>query len=215
MATETINTTWPEEFEYESYTEDSDITSRNLLENTTSTPLVRRLTWPTAKDPTLSFTGDKQNPSIEEEPECLSRDLEEVAQTFFRLSTLLEKHSNLSGTFIYNATGVINGNIPEPKTDVLVRVARDVIEKSKANGQWGELNASIKLAQATYTTLKKIELLLEKDPEIQDRETIRFILTVSGNPGQILEEESKFKKHIRSKIRQHTRENITVTYYWK
>ena len=71
------------------------------------------------------------------------------------------------------------------------------------------------LAKTTYTTLKKIELLLEKDPEIPDRETIRFILTVSGNPEQILEEESKFKRHIRSKIRQHTRENITVTYYWK
>jgi hypothetical protein len=138
------------------------------------------------------------------------------------LLTALTSHLNISGEQIkhsvycfYNLTGVINGYIPEPKIDILVRVAPDVIKKSKANGWWDELNATIVLTKTTYTTLKKIELVLEKDPEIQDRETIRFILTVSGNPEQILEEESKFKKQIRSKVRQHTRENITITYYWK
>jgi hypothetical protein len=217
METETVDTKWPSESEDESRFEDSDITSRDLLENVERTPLMRRFTWPTARDPLLSLTIEKRR-YLEEGPDYSSRGLEEalsMAQTFFRLGTLLEEHSNVGGVFVYNATGVINGYIPEPQISIPVKVARDVIEKSKANGCWGELNVVIELAKATYATLKKIELLLEKDPEIPDRETLRFILTVSGNPEQILEEESKFKKHIRSKIRQHTRENITITYCWK
>jgi hypothetical protein len=216
MAKEIVNTVWPEAFEDESRKEDSDITSRDLLENAERDPLVRRLTWPTAKDPILSFAIEKRI-SSEEGPEYLSRDLEEalsMAQTFFRLGILLEGQSNLGSVFIYNATGVINGNIPEPKIEILIRVAPDVIKVSKANGWWEELKAAIELAKGTYTTLKKIELLLEKDPEILDRETIRFIFTVSGNPEQILEEESKFKKDIETRINPRIREIMTVTYYW-
>jgi hypothetical protein len=214
METEAIDSTWLAAFEYESRMEDSDITSRGLLENAERSPAVRRLTWPTAKDPVLSFAISKRTVSVEERSQI---DLEEalsMAQTFFRLSTLLEGNPDRGRVFIYNATGVVNGNIPEPKINILVRVARDVIEKSKANRCWDELNAAIELAKATYTTLKKIELLLEKDPEIPDRETMRFILTVSGDPEQILEEESMFKRDIETRINPRIREIMTVTYYW-
>jgi hypothetical protein len=94
-------------------------------------------------------------------------------------------------------------------------ISPEVVAESEANGWTDELEKAIELAKTTYTSLKKIELLLEKDPEITDRETLRFIFTVSGNPEQILEEESKFKKQIRNTIRQQIRDKITVTYYWK
>jgi hypothetical protein len=210
MAPEAIDNTWLANFESELHTEDSDVTMRDSLENPQKDIPQYRLIWGNMGVSAWEIPIHNRFPSIEKV---------EVEE---ELLTALTSHLNISGEQIkhsvycfYNLTGVINGYIPEPKIDILVRVAPDVIKKSKANGWWDELNATIVLTKTTYTTLKKIELVLEKDPEIQDRETIRFILTVSGNPEQILEEESKFKKQIRSKVRQHTRENITITYYWK
>jgi len=208
MATEIVDTTWPEAFEDESTIEDST-TSRDY-----------RLTWTTGGNPIFSFTQSKRISSIEEEPEFepyCSRDFKEAlskAHTFFRLGTLLGRYSRFPGIFIHMGTGVVNGYIPEPKIEILVRVARDIVEKSKANGWWGELNAAIELAKTTYTSLRKIELFLEKDPEIPDRETLRFILTVSGDPEQVLAEEYEFKRGLESSINPQIREIMTVTYYW-
>lgn len=171
MATETVNTIWPEAFKDESPREDS-VTSMNLLENADN------LMWSPAKSKRTAF--------VEEETE-----------------------------FGYNTTGVINGYIFKPTISVPDMISPEVVAESEANGWTDELEKAIELAKTTYTSLKKIELLLEKDPEITDRETLRFIFTVSGNPEQILEEESKFKKQIRNTIRQQIRDKITVTYYWK
>ena len=207
METETVNT-WPEAFESESTREDP-ITSRDLLENAEHRPLVYKMTW--GGNPVWSFAKSKKISSIEEATE----DLEEIlssAQAFYKLGVAIENYSRFLKT---STSGVINGHIPEPKVDILVRIARDVIEKSKADGSWGELKTAIELAKTTYTTLKKIELFLEKDPEIQDWETLRFILTVSGNPEHILEEENKFRKQVRCTIRQEICEKVTITYYWK
>jgi hypothetical protein len=210
MATETVDNTWLEAFDYESRAEYSDITSRDILEDADDRPLRYRLVWPKGEGFVWSFAKSKKIASVEE-----AEDLEEAPSTahaFFKLSILLENYSRFLKT---SATGVISGHIPEPKIDVLVRVARDVIGKSKANGSWGELETTIELAKATYNSLKKIELILEKDPEIQDWETLRFIFTVSGNPEQILEEENGFRKQIKHTIRQDLCEKVTITYYWK
>ena len=64
-------------------------------------------------------------------------------------------------------------------------------------------------------TLKKIEVYIEHDPEILDRKTIRFGLTVSGEPETILQNEALFKQRLRSSINRRTRELITVTYVWE
>jgi len=153
----------------------------------------------------------KRVSSVEEKVELEEEFL--AAQTSY-VSIFIGKETDYR-SWIINPTGVINGYIFKPNVSVSETISPEVVAESEANGWTEELETAIELAKTTYTSLKKIELLLEKDPEIQDRETIRFILTVSGNPEQILEEESKFKRHIRSKIRQHTRENITITYYWK
>lgn len=78
-----------------------------------------------------------------------------------------------------------------------------------------DLETSIKFAQETYSTLKKIEVYIEHDPEILDRKTIRFGLTVSGDPETILQNEALFKQCLRSNINRRTRELITVTYGWE
>jgi hypothetical protein len=213
MAPEAIDNTWLANFESELHTEDSDVTMRDSLENPQKDlPQYNyRLLLDNREGAMWNTPINNRFPSAEEKIELE----EEYLTALTSHLSILGEQIKHSAYVICNLTGVINGYIPEPKIDILVRVAPDVIKKSKANGWWDELNAGIVLAKTTYTTLKKIELFLEKDPEILDRETIRFILTVSGNPEQVLEEESKFKKHIRSKIRQHTRENITITYYWE
>jgi hypothetical protein len=213
MAPEAIDNTWLAAFEPELHTEDSDVTIRDSLENPRKdlSQYKYRLRWGNTEVSAWATPVNNRFPSIEEKADIE----EEILTAITSPLSILREQMKHSVYVICNLTGVINGYIPEPKIDVLVRVAPDVIKKSKANGWWDELNIAIVLAKTTYTSLKKIELFLEKDPEIPDRETIRFILTVSGNPEQIIEEESKFKKHIRSKIRQRTRENITVTYYWK
>ncbi|MGA2678047.1 MAG: hypothetical protein ABSF37_01960 [Sedimentisphaerales bacterium] len=213
MAPEAIDNTWLPTIESELHTEDSDVTIRDYLEiPQKDIPQYKyRSIWNSRERFMWKLPIIKRVSSVEEKVELEEEFL--AAQTSY-VSIFIGKETDYR-SWIINPTGVINGYIPEPKIDILVRVAPDVIKKSKANGWWDELNTAIVLAKTTYTTLKKIELLLEKDPEIPGRETLRFIFTVSGNPEQILEEESKFKKHIRSKIRQHTRENITVTYYWK
>jgi len=88
------------------------------------------------------------------------------------------------------------------------QVVREAEEKSLTD----DLETSIKLAQEIYSTLKRIDVNLEHDPEIVDRKTIRFVFTVSGKPGAILENEALFKRCLRSNIDARTRELITVTY---
>ena len=210
MAPEAIDNTWLANFESELHTEDSNVTMRDSLENPQKDIPQYRLIWGNMGVSAWEIPINNRFPSIEKV---------EVEEEFLTALTshlsILGEQTKLCAYYICNLTGAINGYIHKPKIDILVRVALDVIKKSKTNGWWDELKSAIEIAKTTYTSLNKIELLLEKDPEIPDRETLRFIFTVSGDPEQILEEESKFKKHIRSKIRQHTRENITVTYYWK
>ena len=87
-----------------------------------------------------------------------------------------------------------------------------VVREAEEESLTDDLETSIKLAQETYCTLKKIEVNVEHDPEILDRETIRFTLTVSGKPDTVLENEALFKHRLRSSIAPRARELITVTY---
>lgn len=75
-------------------------------------------------------------------------------------------------------------------------------------------NLVAEIASRTYVSLGKIDILFEHDPEIAGRCMIRLLLTVSGAPEKVLEEESKFKKYLRERLSSQTCEKITVTYRW-
>jgi hypothetical protein len=213
MAPEAIENTWLPAFESELHTEDSDVTIRDSLENPQKDiPQYKyrsiwnskeRFMWKLPIIKRVSSVGEK----VELEEEFLA------AQTSY-VSIFIGKETDYR-SWIINPTGVINGYIFKPKASVSETISPEVVAESEANGWTDELETAIALAKATYTTLKRIELLLEKDPEIKSRETLRFILTVSGNPEQILEEEGKFKRQIRTKMHPNIREKITLTYYWK
>ena len=214
MEAEIVNTTWPNTFRFEPPLDISDITSGDTLEDLENTP--KKISQQRAlREWHAQWLSQTKNvDSLERELYFAPQPIIYSEEEYLQLGQIPCGPYNRNypyRVFIHEVSGVVW--IATPK--IQERISPEVVAESEANGWTGELETAIALAKATYTTLKKIELLLEKDPEITDRETIRFILTVSGNPEQILEEESKFKKNIRSKIRQHTRENITITYFWK
>lgn len=103
----------------------------------------------------------------------------------------------------------------EATRDIPIAIHPEVIWEAEEEAVIDDLETSIKIAQDTYSTLKRIEISIEYDPEILDRKTIRFTLTVSGEPETILQNEALFKHHLRSSIDARARELITVTYGWE
>ena len=101
------------------------------------------------------------------------------------------------------------------KQDISVAINPEVLDEMEKNSATNDLKKIVKFAQEIYLNLKRIEISTEYDPEIADRKTIRFTLTVSGDPERILQNETQFKKQLRSNIKLNTRQLITVTYNWK
>ena len=98
------------------------------------------------------------------------------------------------------------------KQAIPTTVAPQVIAESEEKNLTKDLETAVKIAEESYSTLKSIDINIEHDPEILDRKTIRFTLTVSGEVDAILEDEALFKRHLRSDIDTRARELITVTY---
>ncbi|MBC8468544.1 MAG: hypothetical protein H8D56_03650 [Planctomycetes bacterium] len=106
-------------------------------------------------------------------------------------------------------------NAFEVTRNIPIIIHPEVIQEAKEEAVTDDLDTSIKIAEDSYSTLIKIEVSIEHDPEILDRKTIRFGLTVSGEPETILQNEALFKQRLRSSINRRTRELITVTYVWE
>jgi hypothetical protein len=98
------------------------------------------------------------------------------------------------------------------KQAIPTTIAPQVIAESEEKNLTKDLETAVKIAEESYSTLKRIDINIEHDPEILDRKTIRFTLTVSGEVDAILEDEALFKRHLRSDIDTRARELITVTY---
>lgn len=98
------------------------------------------------------------------------------------------------------------------KQTILTTVSPQVIIESEEKNLTRDLETAVRIAEESYSTLKAINVNIEHDPEIADRKTIRFSLTVSGEIDTIIEDEALFKRHLRSNIRPCARELITVTY---
>jgi len=105
-------------------------------------------------------------------------------------------------------TGQILRNIP-------ITISPQVVREAEERSLTDNLESSIKLAQENYSTLESIDINIEHDPEIVDRKTIQFTLTVSGEPELVLKDEFKFKDKLYSALDIKTCEQITTTYKWK
>ncbi len=98
--------------------------------------------------------------------------------------------------------------------DIPVAIHPQAVREAEENTLTNDLEGTINLAKETYSTLNRIEVNLERDPEIVERKTIRFTLIVSGDPDTVLENETLFKKHLYRSISHRASELITVTYSW-
>lgn len=217
MEAEIINATWPGVLRFEPSIDASDITSGDMLGSIENIPKKAPHRWRIREWFAMWLPRTKNIDSLECGLYFVSQPIIYPEEEYLQLEQIPCEPYNRGyyKVFIHEVSGVVWTTTSKIEKRISVTVAPDVVAESEAKGLTDELETAIELAKTIYTSLRKIDLLLEKDPEIPDRETLRFILTVSGNPEQILEEESNFKRHIRNKIRQHTRENITITYYWK
>lgn len=117
------------------------------------------------------------------------------------------------------AKTLISSIYTEPSGDIpgilAVSETHRVIEEAKAEKIVEDLEIAIELIRTIYSTLKEIKLDVKYDPEIADRKTFCFTLTVSGNLDAILKNESLFKKELLSVISCHACELIVITYNWE
>ena len=101
------------------------------------------------------------------------------------------------------------------KQPIPTTVSPQVIIEGEEKNLTKDLETAVRIAKESYSTLKAIDINIEHDPEIPDRKTIRFTLTVSGEPELVLKDEFKFKDKLYSALDIKTCEQITTTYKWK
>jgi len=111
-------------------------------------------------------------------------------------------------------SALVQREISKATKDIHIEIHPQVVREAEEKTLTDDLEAGINLAQESYSTLKRIEVNIEHDPEIVERKTIRFTLVVSGEPDTVLENETLFKKRLRRRISPRARELITVTYSW-
>lgn len=99
--------------------------------------------------------------------------------------------------------------------NIPITISPQVVREAEEGSLTDDLEPIVKLAQENYSTLESIDINIEYDPEIVDRKTIRFTLTVSGEPDLVLKDEFKFKDKLYSVLDIKTCEQITTTYKWK
>jgi hypothetical protein len=97
--------------------------------------------------------------------------------------------------------------------NIPLATSAEVIREAEEIGIMDSLETIAQLIQKSYSAiLRSINVALEHDPEISDRKTIRFTLTVSGKPEAILENEASFKRDLYSQVDVSVLELITITY---
>jgi len=113
------------------------------------------------------------------------------------------------------APSIKQKQLSETKQPIPTDVAPMVIAESEEKNLTKELETAVRIAEECYSTLKAIDVNIEYDPEIVDRKTIRFTLTVSDKPELVLKDEFKFKDKLYSTLDIKTCEQLTTTYKWK
>lgn len=111
-----------------------------------------------------------------------------------------------------SASPIDQKQLSKTKLTIPTTVSPQVIIESEEKKLTKDLETTVRIAEETYSTLKAIDVNIEHDPEIVDRRTIRFSLTVSGEIDAIIKDEALFKRCLRSNVHVRARELITVTY---
>jgi len=114
-----------------------------------------------------------------------------------------------------SASPIDQKQLSKTKLTIPTTVSPQVIIESEEKKLTKDLETAVRIAEENYSTLKAIDVNIEHDPEIVDRKTIQFALTVSGESDLVLKDEFKFKEKLYSALDIKTCEQITTTYKWK
>jgi len=101
-------------------------------------------------------------------------------------------------------TQVITGSYPrirkdrsQEQTDILLEYAMpDVLREIQKENLQDAVSRAITISKEVFKNLHDINISTAHDPEIPGRKTFRMVLTVSGNPVDVLADERKFKKQL-------------------
>ncbi len=98
---------------------------------------------------------------------------------------------------------------------VLECVSAKALEQIKVWGIENQVETALGIVRETFRSLCGHEVAISTDPEIPGRKRVRIILTVSGEPEQVLEDEICFKKSLYSTLAVEECEPIAITYKWE
>lgn len=94
-------------------------------------------------------------------------------------------------------------------------ISGTVLTEIEKRGLKNEIYRALTFACQEYRNLNAMSVAIKHDPEIAERTTIRIILTVSGTPENVLDDEKKFKRRLFSSVEAEACKAITVSYNWK
>ncbi len=120
-------------------------------------------------------------------------------------------------------THIISGSYPriredisQKQTEILLQYALpDVLREIQKENLQDAVSRAVKISKEVFRNLHDINISTAYDPEIPGRKTFRMVLTVSGNPVDVLGDERKFKKQLYPILDAKARGKITLTYRWE
>jgi hypothetical protein len=165
--------------------------------------------YPNAELPGLIPVGDERNlvsPTISEESVGGQTLRDSFRPDFWVIKRYM---AHVTGVPIkkYNVSSFF-----EESLFVSMSVSNEVISEANQQNLMDDLGTAIALLNATFPMLHEIDVSIHHDPEILDRFTICFTLTVSGDIESILDCESLFKKRLFSQIDIDARPLLAFTY---
>jgi len=153
------------------------------------------------------------NSSVTEDRILLVIDFPEQDKQFSPDFVEIQKWVNLIVTGSYPR---IREDISQEQTEILLEYALpDVLLEIQKENLQDAISSAITISREVFRNLHGINIGIAYDPEIPGRRTFRMVLTVSGNPVDVLDDERKFKKQLYSILDARGREKITITYRWE
>ena len=123
-------------------------------------------------------------------------------------SAILESYLNIS-----SSPEVLSEKNPNIMAEEALTL--DVQNELEKDNLLREAFIALRIAKDTYNSLKKQELSISYDPEIEDYKTYCLKLFVSDEPEKILCEEDKFQDKFYKLVGSEAATRFTITYSWK
>lgn len=153
------------------------------------------------------------NSSVTEDRIPLAIDFSEQDNRFFPDFAEIKKWTNF---ILIGSDPIIWEDTSQEQTEIPIEYALpDVLLEIQKENLQDAISSAITISREVFRNLHGINIGIAYDPEIPGRRTFRMVLTVSGNPVDVLDDERKFKKQLYPILDARERGEITITYRWE